>query len=136
MRKSELAVIVILRIIGFSALLAIPFIFVPYSLMNQIHEFFGLGQMPDTPIVSYLARSLSAFYAVVGVFILYVSWDIDRYQHLVTVWGIVFCALGFVLLGIDLAAGMPLSWTLFEGPPAIAVGAVVLWLHLSCRKRS
>jgi hypothetical protein len=36
---------------------------------------------------------------------------------------------GFVLLGIDLAAGMPTSWTLGEGPPTIVVGLVVLGLQ-------
>ena len=63
MNRSELAIVIILRVIGITGLFAIPAIFLPYSWMNAIHDYMGLGELPDTPIVSYLARSLSAFYA-------------------------------------------------------------------------
>lgn len=89
----------------------------------------NLGELPDAPIVSYLARSLSAFYAIVSTMTLFVSCDIRRYCSFVKLWAIIVTVTGFVLLGIDVTAGMPTSWTLGEGPPTIVVGLVVLWLQ-------
>ena len=129
MNKSELAIVIIMRVIGVSSLFAIPAIFFPYSWMNAMHDFMGLGELPDAPIVSYLARSLSAFYAIVATITLVISWDMWRYGSFVKLWAIIVTVTGFVLLGIDMTAGMPTSWTVSEGPSTIAVGLVVLWLQ-------
>jgi hypothetical protein len=128
MTRSELATVIILRVIGVSGLFAIPTIFLPYLWMNAINDYVGLGEMPNTPIVSYLARSLSAFYAMVSAITLLISSDIRRYRPFVKLWAIIAIITGFVLLGIDVEAGMPISWTILEGPPTSVIGFVVLWL--------
>ena len=46
--KAELAVTVLMRIMGVGGLLAVPAIFLQYSWMKSIHEFMGLGTMIDT----------------------------------------------------------------------------------------
>ena len=71
-----------LRFFGTMSLLAIPFIFVPYSVMDDIHQQLQLGTLPDEPIVGYLARSLSAFYALVGALFWKISFDLRRYRSL------------------------------------------------------
>ena len=114
---------------GVSGLFAIPAIFFPYSWMNAIHEYLGLGTLPDAPIVSYLARSLSGFYAVLGAMILFVSFDIRRYRSFLKLWAMLLIAMGVTLLGIDVTAGMPVSWTISEGPLLVAVGGTVMWLQ-------
>ena len=106
-----------------------PAIFFPYTWMNAIHDYMGLGTMPDAPIVSYLARSLSAFYAVVATITLFIASDIRRFRSFVKLWSIIITVMGFVLLCIDVAAGMPASWTIGEGPPTIAIGLLVFWLQ-------
>ena len=131
LNKSELTILVLMWIMGVGGLFAIPAIFLPYSWMNSIHEFMGLGTMPDSPIVSYLARSLSAFYAILGTITLCISFDIRGLRSFVRLWGMIVSLLGIVLLGIDFTSGMPLSWTLGEGPPALAIGLTVLW----CQRR-
>ena len=59
------ALVWLLRIIGVSSLFAMIFVAAPHSWMRDIHQLAGLGVMPDTPVVWYLARSTSAFYAIV-----------------------------------------------------------------------
>lgn len=127
--RSERILVVILRIIGVAALCAVPAIFFPYSWMNTIHAGLGLGTLPDTPIVSYLARSLSMFYAVVGSVALLVSSNIRYYHSMVTMLGTLFIIVGTTLLGIDIVSRMPGSWTTFEGPFTILMGLAVLYLH-------
>ena len=136
LNKSELAILIIVRVIGVSGLLAMPAIFLPYSWMNAIHETMGLGVLPDAPIVSYLARSLSGFYAIAGTIAWFISLDIRHYQSLVKLLAVIAIVSGFVLLGIDVTAGMPTSWTVSEGPPTIAIGLLVLWLQSKIAEKS
>ncbi len=129
MNKHERVIVILLRIIGISGLFAIPAIFLPYSWMNATHEFLGLGELPNAPIVDYLTRSLSAFYAVVALHALLISADVRKYRAFVKLWAVFATCFGVVILGVDLHAGLPLSWTLSEGPPTILVGVLLLWLH-------
>lgn len=128
MKKTELALIVILRFVGVTGLFALPFVFLPFAWLQDIHRLLGLGEMPSGPVVDYLARSLSAFYALVAAAILYLSFTIDRHRDLIFFLGILSCLMGGLFLFIDLAAGMPLSWVLTEGPPTTATGALICWL--------
>ncbi len=129
MLNSERLLIIILRVLSITALGAIPFVFVPHAWMDAIHDWVGLGSLPDTPITRYLTRSLSAVYAFIGTLVLAMSFDIRRYHGLLRLWMCGFVVMGVVLLGIDMASGMPLSWTLTEGPPAIVLGTILLRLQ-------
>lgn len=134
MTPAERAIVFFLRVVGVTGMLAVVAVFLPQSWMNAIHVYVGLGPLPDAPIVSYLARSLSAFYTIVSVLALYVSFDIWRYRPLIRLGARMTIATGIVLLGIDLTAGMPMFWTLAEGPPTVAAGLVMAWLESRMRK--
>jgi hypothetical protein len=95
---------------------------------GRTHRWLGLGEMPTGPIVEYLARSLSAFYALVGALCLVMASDLDRYRPLVRFFGVCLALLGIVFTGVDLAAGMPWWWTALEGPGAMPIGALVYFL--------
>ena len=122
MRKTDLLVLV-LRVLGISGLLAIVPVFMPFDSLTAIHRWLGLGEMPSGPVVGYLARSLSAFYALFSVLCLLLAHNADHYRALVRWTGALLAVLGLLLLGIDLAAGLPWWWTVAEGPFSIAVGA-------------
>jgi hypothetical protein len=119
---------IVLRIFGLFDLLALITVVAPRSWMAAAHAFVGLGDLPDAPVVGYLVRSSSALYALHGAMILYVSFDIERYRPLIRFLGVAASIHGLVMLGIDLAVGMPWFWTLFEGPAFAATGMVVLVL--------
>ncbi len=118
----------LLRLLGASALLALGAVVMPMSWMAAIHRALGLGEMPSGPIVEYLARSLSAFYAFFGALCLMLANDVDRNRWLVRILGGLLALFGAVMLGIDLSAGMPSAWTAGEGPVTIAMGLFILWL--------
>ncbi len=121
-------VIFILRLIGINALLALVFLVMPFSWIKEIHQWLGLGEMPDAPIVRYLTRSICLSYAVFGTVLIAVSFDIDRYYRLLWVIGFLFPVIGITLLGIDIVEKLPLSWILSEGPFMIVFGSVFLLL--------
>lgn len=73
------ALIVILRLSGLLLITAFIAAFLPYETMAWIHEQIGMGHFPKLPILDYLARSVSLFYGIHGVIVLYISFDMMRY---------------------------------------------------------
>jgi len=128
MTKQERFLKLLLRIIGSVALVAIVAVVMPYSWMNAVHRWLGMGELPAEPIVGYLARSTSAFYAILGGLFWVVSFDLHRHKVVLCYLGIVVVVFGAALFVIDLLEGMPLHWCLTEGPFNIGFGIVILVL--------
>ena len=126
----------LLRLMGSLSLLALIFVAAPYSWMDSIHSSLGMGQLPDKPVVGYLARSTSAFYALLGGLLWVVSFDLGRHYRVLVYLGAAITSLGAVLLGVDWAEGMPPFWTVWEGPFVAAFGLVMLLLSRGVRPRA
>ncbi len=120
--------VILLRVVGILGCTAVFAIFMPTSWMASTHEWLGLGEFPDAPITQYLARSVSAFYAMFGGLAIFVSIDVKRYRPVIVYLAYATMVFGAVLTGIDVMAGLPTYWTLYEGPPTIIIGAVILLL--------
>jgi hypothetical protein len=118
-----------LRIVGSFSILALIFVAVPYSWMNAIHAWLGMGQLPDEPIVGYLARSTSAFYALLGGLLWVVSFDLGRHHVVLVYLGATVTLFGAALLVVDWCEGLPIFWKLWEGPFVIAFGMAMLVLN-------
>lgn len=124
--SSERLFKIFLRFIGTASLFALVFVAVPYSTMDAIHAWLGMGRLPTEPVVGYLARSTSAFYALVGGLLWLLSFDLRRYRSVLVYLGFAVILLGVILLAVDWAEGMPLFWKLWEGPLVIAYGLIML----------
>ena len=128
MTKQERLLRLILQVIGSAALLAVFAVLMPYSCMNAIHQGLGMGELPSEPIVGYLARSTSALYALFGGLLWVMSCDLRRHRLALCYLGVAVVLFGLTLLAVDLLEGMPLWWSLGEGPFNIAFGIVILVL--------
>jgi hypothetical protein len=128
MTTADKALVLLLRFVGVTALFALFAVFMPASWMATTHRWLGLGEMPTGPVVEYLARSLSASYAIMGVLCLVLAADLERYRPLVRCLGLAFALMSVVLLGVDLAAGMPRWWSASEGPRGLVFGALLFVL--------
>jgi hypothetical protein len=83
--RTPLVLSILLRFLGVTALFALVAVFMPFSWMAATHRWLGLGEMPTGPVVEYLARSVSAFYAFFGAPCLVLAGDIERYRPVVCV---------------------------------------------------
>ena len=119
-----------MRVMGGITSIAIVFVFVPYSMMNAIHDgWLGMGTLPADPIVGYLARSTSAFYAMTGGLYLFLSFDVKRFRSVIGYLIAFSFIFGLVIFGVDMVEGMTPSWKYGEGPSVLVITAVnyVLW---------
>lgn len=118
----------LLRIEAVVLLCALPAVIMPTAWMASIHQALGMGEMPHSPLVEYLTRSLSLLYAALAPVFLVLSTDLPRY--LPVVWTLSWVRLGFgvTLLILDMAIGMPLIWVLSEGPLVTLLSLLGLYL--------
>ena len=121
--------VLLLRVGGGLACTAVFAIFLPTAWMAAIHQWLGLGEFPDAAVTQYLARSVSAFYAVFGGLAILASRDLRRFGPVITYLASVTMAFDIVITGVDAVAKMPTYWTLAEGPPTFVIGLVILLLN-------
>jgi hypothetical protein len=103
----------------------------PTDWMASTHEWIGLGAFPRSAVVEYLTRSIAALYGFHGVLLFLIARDVVRYVSIVRFAGVMNVLFGSMITAIDLHAGMPTLWTLFEGPPIVGMGAAILYLSQS-----
>ena len=124
----------LLRIHGLVLLCALVPIFFPFEWMNSIHQFLGLGELNQAPITHYLTRTLSLVYALHGAVCFTITFDIKKYLPLIRILAIYHGLFGAILLAIDLQAGMPVFWTVSEGPPIVGFAIFIYWFSNLCQK--
>lgn len=126
----------LLRMAGIAMLCALVFVFCPFEWMAAIHRRIGLGELQHTPLLSYLIRSVSALYAILGAVGMCVSFDLGRYRPLIALLGAAALLGGIGVTILDAVLRLPLFWTLAEGPLTIFLGVALLVLvHRTRRAR-
>jgi hypothetical protein len=122
----DLPLVWTLRLFGCIDMLALTAVLMPKAWIASASQWSGLGEFPDMAVAGYLARSSSALYALHGIMVVYMSFDVRRYWPLIRFLASLALLHGLVMFGIDLAEGMPTWWLVFEGPAFAASGALVL----------
>ncbi len=117
---------IVLRTFGTMDMLAFVAVVMPVAWMETGHRWTGLGTFPDAPLAEYLARSGSLMYGLHGVFLWLLATDPARYEKLIHWVATITVFHGAGMLAIDVAAGMPLWWTVIEGPAFSLTGLVIL----------
>ena len=102
----------LLRSFGGVSALAMFAVVMPRGWMGVVHEWLGMGTLPDAPIVEYLARSTSALCALYGGLLLLLATDVRRYARVITYQAVMTIALATVGACFGLRAGMPAWWML------------------------
>jgi hypothetical protein len=120
--------IFLLRFAGVVTMTAFLAMLLPTEWMVTTHRWLGLGELPRMPIIEYLTRSVAALYGFHGVLLLLVSRDPERHLPIVRYLGVMNVVFGLLIILIDVHAGLPMFWTLFEGPPIIGLGSAILYL--------
>jgi hypothetical protein len=67
-------------------------------------------------------------YALHGALIGFMAGDVQRYLPVVRFLAVAGLVFGVVMLCIDCAVGMLLSWMVGEGPYEVLLGAALLWM--------
>jgi hypothetical protein len=128
-RSRQEKILVYLFWVGGAVLVtAFPMMLLPVSWMAATHEWLGLGEFPESLLVDYLTRSISALYGFHGVLLFVLARDVVRFRPVVVFVAVMGVVFGVMMTAVDLHAGVPWHWTLCEGPVIAVFGLVVLYL--------
>jgi hypothetical protein len=119
---------ILVRWVGGVSLLALVLVFMPHAWMDGIHRALGMGTLPAIPVVGYLTRSLSLFYALMGGLLVFCSFDPAKHREVLYYLAAAFVFFGLMMLGIDYCVGMPNLWRQLEGPYITVFGILLLTL--------
>lgn len=114
-----------LGLVSCSAFLAV---IMPHDWMASIHQRIGLGELPDLPMVAYLSRSLSLFYAWLGLLVFRASFDVDHHLPWIRFFAITGLVVAVVQTVIDLFAPVPVWWLIAEGGFLFVYFGALTWL--------
>jgi hypothetical protein len=131
---AEVALRFYLRWVGTVALLAVVAVVMPYAWMDAIHQALGMGKLPSEPVVGYLARSASAFYAMFGGLFWALSFRMHQKLEVLGFVGKAMLIFGVTLLVIDWQEGMPWFWIAIEGPMTVVLSVVLLVLRAQLKR--
>jgi len=119
----------LLRIVGAFCLLAVVAVFAPTSWLVWCNDLLGLDPLPETPVVEYLARSVSAFYVILGGLLLVVARDPRRNASVISYLAVAGLVFSMVILFIDMWVGLPLWWSVGECLSLLPLCIIILVLQ-------
>ncbi len=115
-----------LWIAGVGCLLSVFGIFLPMPVFESIAKFFGIELLPDSPLLVYAVRLMSATYAAVGVFFIILALDPMKYGVMVPFSGLGAVFVGVVCAIAGLSTAMPLWWFLGDSLSCLVLGVLIL----------
>jgi hypothetical protein len=130
MSRTERGLALFLRAEAVVLLFALPAVVMPTAWMELVHQHLGMGDLPRSPLVEYLTRSLSLLYAAWAPLLFVLAADLRRYLPVVWVLSWLRIAFGLGLLAVDWSARLPWGWMAMEGPVVIGlalIGLVLVW---------
>jgi hypothetical protein len=118
--------------IGF--LTTVPFIFLPWSVLDAITSFTGHDPIPDIPVVIYLTKICCVIAGFIGIFFIILARNPLGYGPMVYLgaYGLIVLGLLELILGltIDISPIVYIGDAFF----ALILGIIILVLSLKCKK--
>jgi len=115
-----------LWIAGVGCLLSVFGMFLPMPVFESIAKFFGIESLPDSPLLVYAVRLMSATYAAVGVFFIILALDPMKYGVMVPFSGVGAVFVGVVCAIAGLLTAMPLWGFLGDSLSCLVLGVLIL----------
>jgi hypothetical protein len=125
-----------LWIAGLGCLLSIPGMFLPIRVLESIAKAFGSQAFPDSPLLLYAVRTVSATFVAVGVFFLILARDPIRYGIMVPFSGLASVFIGVVCAITGLTAAMPTLWFMGDSLSCVVLGILILVFWRQVKQKS
>jgi hypothetical protein len=121
---------VVLWITGIGCLIAVPFIFLPWSVIEAMASFFGHDPMPDVPIVVYYIKVLFGAWGFIGIFFIILARNPLGYGPMLYLgaYGLIVLGLLELILGIIIDVS-PIVY-IGDVSFALILGIIILVLSL------
>ena len=125
-----------LWICALGCLAAIPFIVLPWGIIENIMMWFGLEPIPGIPAVMYFIRITCGVFGLIGIYFIILARNPLGYGPMLNLgaYGLIVFGLLALILGLNLN----ISLTVFLGDAifGIALGSVIVFLSSRAQRIS
>ena len=115
-----------LWIAGILCLLSAVGLFLPFSACESVAQFFGLENLPDSPLIMYAIRTVAATYIGIGLYFIFLAMQPLKYGRLVPFSGAVMVLIGAACMISGVMTQMPLVWYLSDSLSCAVLGILIL----------
>ena len=117
---------IILWITAIGCLTAVPFIFLPWAVVESIGSWFGIESLPDAPIVIYFFKVVFGVFGLIGVFFIILARDPLKYRFMLNLGMLGLILFGLLALIIGFSLGLPPIVYLGDGLSGLVLGIAIL----------
>ena len=126
----------VLKGFGIICCLAVVPLLMPTSWMAACHEWLGLGDFPEAPIVEYLARLTSGLCALLGLLALVLATNVRHYAAVIRLLAVSLATLEIINLLYGFSSGLPAWWIWSDAIGAGVFAIAVLYLQQKINSES
>ncbi len=117
-------------------LVAFPFIFVPWSVIEGIGSWFGVASIPISPFVLYFFRISCGAYGLIGVFFAILALNPLKYGPMLNLGAYGLILFGMLALLTGASIGLNPIVYLGDGISGIILGGAILVFSGKARRQS
>lgn len=127
---------IVLWISAGGCLTAVPFIFLPWSVIEIIGSWFGIDSLPSSEIAIYFFKVAFGIFGLIGVFFIILAKNPMGYGAMLNLGAIGLILFGFLAFTIGLFIGLPPVVYLGDGLSGLVLGIVILAFSSKLKKAS
>jgi FtsH-binding integral membrane protein len=117
---------IVLWVTAIGCLTSVPFIFLPWAVVESIGSWFGVELLPGVPIAVYFFKIVLGVFGLIGVFFIILAKDPLKYGSMLNLGTFGLILFGLLALILGFSIGPPLIVYLGDGLSGLVFGFAIL----------
>lgn len=126
----------VLWVPAIGCLSAVPFIFLPWSVIESIGSWFGIESLPSMPIAVYFFKVTFGVFGLIGVFFVILARNPLESRPMLSLGAFGLILFGLLTLVAGLYLGLPPIVFLGDGLSGLVLGIAILFLSSKLKQLS
>ncbi len=118
---------ILLKTAGAISFVTLGAVFAPDYALGKLHWLLGMGRLPESALLRYLAAGGSFVYIITGLLMWVMAGDVVRYRPMIVLSAWIVLVAAPIYWLINTQAGMPLWWAWMDTLACLAFGIALLW---------
>lgn len=130
------SLVFVLWVTAIGCLSAVPFIFLPWSVIESIGSWFGIESLPSMPIAIYFFKVTFGVFGLIGVFFVILAMNPLAYRPMLNLGAFGLILFGLLALVVGLSLGLPPIVFLVDGLSGLVLGITILFFSSKFKRLS
>ncbi|WP_126457059.1 hypothetical protein [Sulfuriflexus mobilis] len=116
---------VALWVTALGCLTAVPFIFLPWAILENLISWFGIEPLPNVPVVVYFVRVVCGVFGLIGIFFIILARNPLGYGPMLDLGAYGLILFGLLALMLGFTSGLPLMVYIGDALFGLILGIII-----------